>query len=85
MENTEKVTITLDEYSELFESQIKYDALINAIFDNNDLRLNYNGDDLRIEDIDLRPLLKVFESTRYKNILNKLIDKEAKNNVTTSK
>ena len=81
MRDNSYITITQEEYRDLIINQAKYLNIMNYIFRDEHIELNYSKDDLSIN-TDIRDLLKYFEPNSYDAKLRKLLkeqeNKEAK-------
>lgn len=73
-----QMVITKDEYGELLESTLKYEMLLEALY--NESYLNFNKTGLMIESSNVDRFLKVFDKFDYNKKVNELIEKERKNN-----
>ena len=73
-----QTVITNDEYEELLEKSLKYEMLLEALY--NESYLNYNKTGLAIESSNLDKFLKVFDKFDYNKKLRELKEKEKKDN-----
>ena len=71
-----QLVIAKAEYEELLESSLKYEMLLEALY--NESYLNYNKTGLAIESSNVDKFLKVFDKFDYNKKINELIEKENK-------
>lgn len=71
------VTIFKSEYDELLENSLKYEMLLEALY--NESHLNHNQTELSVESLSISNFLKVLDKFDYKEKLRKLQEKENKN------
>lgn len=68
-----QMVITKSEYEDLLESTLKYEMLLEAIY--NESYLNYNETGLAIESSNVDKFLKVFDKFDYNKKLKELKEK----------
>jgi hypothetical protein len=73
-----QMVITKDEYEDLLQNTLKYEMLLEALY--NESFLNFNKTGLMVESSSIDKFLKVFDKFDYNKKLSELIEKERKNN-----
>lgn len=71
-----QMVITKDEYEDLLQNTLKYEMLLEALY--NESFLNFNKTGLMVESSSIDKFLKVFDKFDYNKKLSELIEKERK-------
>ena len=73
--NLDKVTISIDDYSEMYEAEIKLSYFLRALMDNS--KLSYNKKYLNYDDETISTILKMLEPYAYEARLKDLRKEES--------